>query len=164
VVADWEAAAEPARSAGIRVAQLRSGLVLGSGGGVLGRLALPARLGVLPRFGDGRQVMSWISLTDEVRAIRFLLDGPDAEARSGPYNLTAPNAVTDSELTSALHAAFRRPDFPWLRVPAPALRLALGEMSSELLTSARVLPRRLLDAGFEFDYPTVSAALAAELK
>ena len=164
VVADWEAAASPARDAGIRVAQLRSGLVLGSGGGMLGRLALPARLGVLPRFGDGRQVMSWISLTDEVRAIRFLLDGPGAEGRSGPYNLTAPNPVTNTELTSALLAACRRPDFSWLRVPAPALRLGLGEMSSELLPSARVLPKRLLDAGFEFDYPTVDAALAAELK
>ena len=164
VVADWEAAASPARDAGIRVAQLRSGLVLASGGGVLGRLALPARLGVLPRFGDGRQVMSWISLTDEVRAIRFLLDGSGASDRSGPYNLTAPNPVTDSELTSALLAAYRRPDFSWLRVPAPALRLGLGEMSSELLTSARVLPKRLLEAGFEFDYPTVSAALTAELK
>jgi uncharacterized protein (TIGR01777 family) len=164
VVADWEAAAAPARDAGIRVAHLRSGLVLGSGGGVLGRLALPARLGVLPRFGDGRQVMSWISLTDEVRAIRFLLDGPGAEGRSGPYNLTAPNPVTDAELTSALLAAYRRPSFPWLRVPAPLLKLGLGEMSSELLTSARVLPKRLLDDGFEFSYPTVGAALAAELK
>jgi uncharacterized protein len=164
VVADWEAAAEPARSAGIRVAQLRSGLVLAAGGGVLGRLALPARLGVLPRFGDGRQVMSWISLTDEIRAIRFLLDGSGAEDRNGPYNLTAPNPVTNAELTSALLAAFRRPDFSWLRVPAPLLKLGLGEMSSELLTSARVLPKRLQDAGFEFDYPLVSAALAAELK
>jgi uncharacterized protein len=164
VVADWEAAAEPARAARIRVAHLRSGLVLASGGGVLGRLALPARLGVLPRFGDGRQVMSWISLADEVRAIRFLLDGSGAEDRSGPYNLTAPNPVTNSELTSALLAAFRRPDLSWLRVPAPLLRLGLGEMSSELLTSARVLPKRLQDAGFEFDYPLVSAALAAELK
>ena len=164
VVADWEAAASPGRDAGIRVAQLRSGLVLGSGGGMLGRLALPARLGVLPRFGDGRQVMSWISLTDEIRAIRFLLDGDGASGRSGPYNLTAPNPVTNSELTSALLAALRRPDFPWLRVPAPVLRLGLGDMSSELLTSARVLPKRLLDAGFEFDYPTVGAALAAELK
>jgi uncharacterized protein (TIGR01777 family) len=164
VVADWEAAASPAHDAGIRVAHLRSGLVLAPGGGVLGRLALPARLGVLPRFGDGRQVMSWISLTDEVRAIRFLLDGPGAADRSGPYNLTAPNPVTNSELTSALLTAFRRPDFSWLRVPAPLLKLGLGEMSAELLTSARVLPRRLLDAGFEFDYPTVGAALAAELK
>jgi uncharacterized protein len=164
VVADWEAAASPARDAGIRVVYVRSGLVLGSRGGMLGRLALPARLGVLPRFGDGRQVMSWISLTDEVRAIRFLLDGPGAEGRSGPYNLTAPNPVTNAELTSALLTALRRPDFSWLRVPAPVLRLGLGEMSSELLTSARVLPGRLLDAGFEFDYPTVGGALAAELK
>jgi uncharacterized protein len=164
VVADWEAAAAPAASAGIRVAHLRSGLVLASGGGMLGRLALPARLGVLPRFGDGRQVMSWISLTDEVRAIRFLLDGAGASDRSGPYNLTAPDPVTNAELTSAVVAAFRRPDFSWLRVPAPLLKLGLGEMSSELLTSARVLPKRLLDAGFEFEYPTVSAALAAELK
>ena len=163
VVHDWEAAADPARAAGIRVAHLRSGLVLGVGGGVLGRLALPARLGLLPRFGDGHQVMSWISLTDEIRAIRFLLDGPGAESGSGPYNLTAPNPVTDAELTAALHAAFRRPDFSWLRVPAPLLKLALGEMSAELLTSARVLPERLLAAGFEFEHATIGAALAAEL-
>jgi uncharacterized protein (TIGR01777 family) len=163
VVHDWEAAADPARAAGIRVAHLRSGLVLGVGGGVLGRLALPARLGLLPRFGDGHQVMSWISLTDEIRAIRFLLDGQGAESGSGPYNLTAPNPVTNAELTAALHAAFRRPDFSWLRVPAPLLKLALGEMSAELLTSARVLPERLLAAGFEFEHATIGAALAAEL-
>ena len=163
VVHDWEAAADPARAAGIRVAHVRSGLVLGAGGGVLGRLAPPARFGLLPRFGNGHQVMSWIALTDEIRAIRFLLDGPGADERTGPYNLTAPNAVTNGELTAALHAAFRRPDFPWLRVPAPLLKLGLGEMSSELLASARVLPARLLAAGFEFSYPTIGAALAAEL-
>jgi uncharacterized protein (TIGR01777 family) len=168
VVHDWEAAADPARDAGIRVAHLRSGLVLGAGGGVLGRLMMPARLGVLPRFGDGHQVMSWISLTDEVRAIRFLLDGDGADAhgtgRSGPYNLTAPSPVTDGELIAALHAAFRRPDFPWLRVPAPLLKFGLGEMSSELLTSARVVPARLLEAGFEFEHPTIARALVAELR
>jgi uncharacterized protein (TIGR01777 family) len=164
VVADWEAAAAPASDKGIRVAHARSGLVLGPGGGVLARLSLPARFGVLPRFGDGSQVMSWISLTDEIRAIRFLLDGAGADGRSGPYNLTAPHPVTDSELTAALHAALKRPDFPWLRVPAPVLRLALGEISSELLTSARVLPKRLLESGFTFDYPTVAAALTAELR
>ncbi len=163
VVHDWEAAAEPASQAGIRVVHLRSGLVLGKAGGVLTRLATPARLGVLPRFGDGRQVMSWIALTDEIRAIRFLLDGDGAEGRSGPYNLTAPNPVTNSELTAGLHAAFGKPDFGWLRVPRFALRLALGEMSSELLTSARVVPKRLLGAGFEFEYPTAGSALAAEL-
>jgi hypothetical protein len=159
VVHDWEAAADPARAAGVRVVHLRSGLVLGAGGGVLGRLTLPARFGALPRFGDGRQVMSWISLTDEVRAIRFLLDGE----LSGAFNLTGPAPVTNGELTAALHAALRRPDFAWLRVPAPLLRLGLGEMSAELLTSARVLPARLLEAGFEFRHPTIAAALAAEL-
>jgi uncharacterized protein len=163
VVADWEAAAAPASDKGIRVAHLRSGLVLGPGGGVLARLSLPARFGVLPRFGDGSQVMSWIALTDEIRAIRFLLDGAGA-GQSGAFNLTAPNPVTDSELTAALHAAFGRPDFPWLRVPTPVLKLGLGEMSSELLTSARVLPKRLLEAGFEFSYPTVGGALTAELR
>jgi uncharacterized protein len=163
VVHDWEAAADPARAAGLRVVHLRSGLVLGAGGGVLARLALPARSGLLPRFGDGQQVTSWISLTDEVRAIRFLLDGSGADGRSGAYNLTAPNPVTSSELTAALHAAYGRPDFGWLRVPAPLLKLGLGEMSSELLTSARVRPARLLDAGFAFELPTVGVALAAEL-
>jgi len=160
VVHDWEAAADPARAAGIRTAHTRSGLVLSPRGGVLARLALPARLGLLPRFGDGSQVMSWISLTDEVRAIRFLLD---TETASGSFNLTAPNPVTNGELTATLHAAFRRPDLPWLRVPAPVLRLALGEMSSELLTSASVTPKRLRQAGFEFRYPTLAAALQAEL-
>jgi NAD dependent epimerase/dehydratase family enzyme len=104
--------------------------------------------------------MSWISLTDEIRAIRFLLD---SEGARGPYNLTAPNPVTNAELTAALHAALKRHDFRWLRVPQGALRLGLGEMSSELLTSARVLPKRLLEAGFEFEYPTIGDALTAEL-
>jgi uncharacterized protein (TIGR01777 family) len=162
VVADWEAATATAAEAGIRVAHLRSGLVLAAGGGVLGRLSPLARFGVLPRFGDGSQVMSWISLTDEIRAIRFLLDGA-GDTQAGAFNLTAPNPVTDSELTAALHAAFKRPDLRWLRVPAPVLKLALGEMSAELLTSARVLPKRLLDAGFTFSYPTIAAALAVEL-
>jgi uncharacterized protein (TIGR01777 family) len=160
VVHDWEAAAAPAAEKGIRVVHLRSGLVLDSSGGVLGRLLLPARFGLLPRFGTGSQVMSWISLADEVAAIRFLLDSGSA---AGPYNLTAPNPVTNSALTAALHHALRRPDFPALRVPEPVLRLALGEMSTELLTSARVLPRRLEEAGYEFRHLTIGAALAAEL-
>jgi uncharacterized protein (TIGR01777 family) len=160
VVHDWEAAAEPAAQAGIRVAHLRSGLVLGRGGGALPRLAAPARFGLLPRFGDGGQVVSWIARGDEVAAIRFLLDHAEC---GGPYNCAAPNPVTNDEFTAALHAAFRRPDLSWLRVPAPVLRLAVGEMSSELLTSARVVPKRLLAAGFEFEHPTIGAALAAEL-
>ncbi len=94
------------------------------------------------------------------------LAGPTVLTRglaAAPINLTAPNPVTDSELTAALLAAFHRPNFPWLRVPASLLKLGLGEMSAELLTSARVLPKRLLEAGFAFEHPTVTAALAAEL-
>ena len=163
VVHDWEAATAPAAEAGIRVAHMRSGLVLAAGGGVLARLSAPAKFGALPRFGNGSQVMSWIALTDELRGIRFLLDAAGADGRSGPYNLNSPNPVTNAELTAAVRRAFGKPDFRWLRVPEPVLRLALGEMSSELLTSARVLPRRLLAAGFEFKYPTIDAALAAEL-
>ncbi len=161
VVHDWEASAAPAAEKGIRVVHLRSGLVLDKSGGVLSRLLLPARFGLLPRFGTGSQVMSWISLADEVGAIRFLLGSDGA---SGPYNLTAPNPVTNGELTAALHHVLHRPDFAALRVPEPLLRLALGEMSTELLTSARVLPRRLEEAGYPFRHLTVSAALAAELR
>jgi uncharacterized protein (TIGR01777 family) len=164
LVHDWETATAPAAAKGIRVAHTRSGLVLAAGGGVLARLATPAKLGALPRFGSGSQVTSWIALTDELRAIRFLLDADGADDRSGPYNLTAPNPVTNAELTAALRRAFSKPDFRWLRVPEPVLRLAVGEVSSELLTSARVLPHRLLAAGFTFKYPTIDAALAAELR
>jgi uncharacterized protein (TIGR01777 family) len=160
VVHDWEAAAEPAADAGIRVVHPRTGLVLTPAGGILARLLPLARLGVCPRFGSGHQVMSWISLTDQIRAIRFLLDQPDL---SGPVNVTAPAPVTNSEFTAALAAAVGRRDLPWLRVPAPALRLGLGESASELLNSARVLPRRLTEAGYEFRHPTLSEALAAEL-
>jgi uncharacterized protein len=163
MVHDWETATASAADKGIRVAHTRSGLVLAAGGGVLERLTTPAKLGALPRFGNGSQVMSWIALTDELRAIRFLLDADGADERSGPYNLTAPNPVTNAELTAALLHAFGKPDLRWLRVPEPVLRLAVGEVSSELLTSARVLPHRLLVAGFTFKYPTIDAALAAEL-
>jgi uncharacterized protein len=160
VVRDWEAAAGPATDAGIRVVHPRSGLVLTPRGGLVARLLPPARLGLCPRFASGRQVMSWISLSDEIGAIRFLLDRKDV---SGPVNLTAPAPATNSEFTAALTAAAGRRDLPWLRVPAPVLRLALGEAAVELVTSARVLPRRLQEAGYEFRYPTLPEALSAEL-
>lgn len=160
LVQDWEAAAEPAVDAGIRVVHLRSGLVLTPAGGILARLLRPARLGLCPRFASGRQAMSWISMSDEIGAIRFLLDRKDV---SGPVNLTAPAPVTNSEFTAALAAAVGRRDLPWLRVPAPALRLALGEAAVELLTSAKVMPKRLLDGGYEFRYPTLAKTLTAEL-
>jgi NAD dependent epimerase/dehydratase family enzyme len=127
---------------------------------MLARLLPLARLGLLPRFASGRQAMSWISLSDEIGAIRFLLDRKDV---SGPVNLTAPVPVTNSEFTAALTAAVGRRDLPWLRVPAPALRLALGEAAVELLTSARVMPKRLQEADYDFRYPTLPEALSAEL-
>ena len=160
LVRDWEAAADPASDAGIRVVHTRSGLVLSPRGGVLARLLPPARLGMLPRFASGRQVMSWISLSDEIAAITFLLGREDV---GGPVNLTAPAPVTNAEFTAALTAAAGSRVLPWLRAPAPALRLAVGQASVELLTSARVIPRRLRQAGFKFRSPTLSEALAAEL-
>ena len=163
LVREWEAAASPAREAGIRVVHPRSGLVLARGGGLLGRMAPLARLGpvnLCPRFGNGKQLMTWIAMPDEIAGIRFLLDRDDI---SGPVNLTSPGAVSNDEFTAALAAATGRRDLPWLRVPAPLLRLALGEASVELLGSSRVVPARLLEAGFEFRYPVVRAALAGQL-
>ena len=104
--------------------------------------------------------MSWISLPDEIGAITFLLDRKDI---SGPVNLTAPEPVTNSALTAALAAALGRRDRPWLRVPAPVLRLALGEASVELLASTQVIPKRLAEAGYQFRHPVLAEALAAEL-
>jgi uncharacterized protein len=171
LVQEWEAAADPAREAGIRVVHPRSGLVLGRGGGLLARFvplvklapaALPAlgRLSLCPRLGPGNQTMSWISLSDEVAAIRFLLDRPEI---SGPVNLTAPEPVSNAAFTAALATALDRRDLPWLRVPAPVLRVALGEASVELLTSSRVVPARLLKAGYDFRTPTLPATLTTEL-
>jgi len=160
LVRDWEAAAAPAAGAGIRVVHIRSGLVLTPRGGLVARLLPLARLGLCPRFASGRQVMSWISLSDEIAAIRFLLDRKDI---SGPVNLTAPAPATNAEFTAALAAAVGRRDLPFLRVPAPALRLVVGEASVELLSSARVRPRRLQEAGYEFRHPALAGALSAEL-
>ena len=117
LVRDWEAAAAPAVDAGIRVVHVRSGLVLTPRGGILARLLPLARLGLCPRFASGRQAMSWISLSDEIAALTFLLGRQDI---SGPVNLTAPAPVTNAEFTAALKATVGRRDLPWLRVPAAA--------------------------------------------
>jgi uncharacterized protein len=158
LVRDWEAAAEPARSAGIRVVNVRSGLVLSPAGGLLGQLLLPFRLGLGAKIGSGRQYMSWISLPDEIRAIRFLLESAGA---TGAFNITAPEPVTNAEFTTALAHAVRRPAL--LTVPSFALRAALGEVSGELLGSARVLPARLQAAGFSFSHADIGTALGAVL-
>jgi len=156
LVRDWEAATAPASAAGIRVANVRSGIVLSSRGGILPRLMLPFRLGLGGKFGDGRQYISWITLSDHIRAVRFLLERSDL---SGAVNLTAPAPATNAELTKALAAYLHRPSL--FAVPSGALRLALGEVSTELLGSCRALPARLEQAGFTFEYPAIGPALAA---
>lgn len=158
LVRDWEAATSPASEAGIRVVNLRSGIVLSSRGGMLPRLLLPFRFGLGAKFGTGTQYVSWITLADHIRAVRFLLDRPDL---SGPVNLAAPEPVTNAELTRALAATLHRPAV--LQVPAGALRLALGEVSTELLGSCRALPARLREAGFSFRYPAIGPALLAAI-
>jgi len=158
LVRDWEAAAEPARAAGIRVVNFRSGIVLAASGGMLGRMLLPFRLGLGARIGSGRQYLSWISVTDEIRALRFLLAD---ERASGAFNLTAPAPVTNAQFTSALAGTLGRPAA--LALPSAVLRAALGEVASELLGSARVLPARLEAAGFTFTHADIGTALRALL-
>ena len=159
LVRDWEAAAAPAAAAGVRVVCLRSGIVLSRRGGLLRPLLPVFRLGLGARIGTGTQYLSWIGIADHLRAVRFLLDHPDI---SGPVNLTAPVPVTNAEFTRALAAAVHRPAV--LSVPAVAVRLSLGELSRELLGSSRVLPSRLLQAGFSFDYPEIEASLVAAVR
>jgi len=158
VVRDWEAAADPAREAGLRVACLRSGIVISSHGGVLGRMLLPFRLGLGARLGPGKQFMSWVTLADWIRAAQFLIAQPEL---SGPVNITTPNPVTNAAFTAALGGVLHRP--ARLAIPSPVLTAALGGVTSDLLSSARVRPTRLLEAGFTFSYPELAGALAAEL-
>lgn len=158
LVRDWEAAAQPARDAGIRVVTLRSGVVLSRRGGMLGQLLLPFRLGLGSRIGPGTQYLSWISLEDHIRACRFLLEGQEL---SGPVNMTAPEPVTNTQFTAALAGQLHRPAL--LRLPSGLLRPALGEVAGELLASYRIRPARLEQAGFVFRFPQIGPALAAAL-
>ena len=158
VVEQWEAAAGQAAEAGVRVVTMRAGVVVSRHGGILARLLPPFRLGLGARLGSGTQAMSWITLADYAAIVSFLLAHPEI---SGPVNLTTPHPVTNAEFTSALAAALHRPALFF--VPEPALRLALGDVSSDILSSARVMPRRLEAAGYRFRFPDLPAALGAEL-
>ena len=155
----WEGATEPARAAGVRVVNLRAGIVLSREGGALERLLTPFRLGLGGRVGSGKQWWSWISLDDVLGAIRFALESDI----SGPVNLTSPNPVTNAQFTKALGKALGRPTvFPF---PAFAARAMFGEMAEEaLLTGQRALPAKLLGAGFSFEYAELDAALAHVLE
>lgn len=155
----WEQAAEPAREAGIRTVCLRIGLVLGSGGGALGRLRLVFGAGLGGRLGDGRQYQSWIALHDVVGAIHHALF---TDALDGPVNAVAPEPVRNAEFTRTLGRVLRRPTL--FAVPGWVIRLALGAMGEELfLASARVLPAKLERTGFPFLYPGLEEALRSAL-
>jgi uncharacterized protein (TIGR01777 family) len=160
VCRQWEAAAGLAALAGIRVVTTRSGLVLSADGGVFPKMMTPARFGLGGRLGSGRQWWSWITLTDEVDAMRFLIDHDNV---AGPVNLAAPNPVTNAEFASTLGRVLHRPAF----VPVPSFgpKLVLGsEMAGELLFgSVRAQPAALQRAGFRFSHPELEGALRAVL-
>lgn len=159
VAREWESATAPASAAGIRVVNLRTGIVVSPRGGVLEKLLLPFKLGVGGRLGTGEQWLSWIALPDYVEALSFLLA---ADAISGPVNLVAPNPVTNAEFTRALGRVLRRPTL--LPVPKAAMELIFGEMADDtIFASQRVRPSRLLEAGFAFALPTLEGALREEL-
>jgi len=155
----WEAAADPARAAGIRVVHLRTGTVLSPAGGALARLLPVFRLGLGGTLGSGRQYLSWVAIQDIVGAIRHVLD---RDGIAGPVNVAAPHPVTNREFTRALGRALQRPTpFP---VPAVALRVIFGELADgALLASTRVEPGRLLASGYPFRFTEISEALRALL-
>jgi uncharacterized protein (TIGR01777 family) len=159
LVRDWEAAAQPAAAAGIRTAFARTGLVVAREGGAWGRLFPIFRAGLGGRLGDGRQFWSFISLRDELAALRHVLDTPSL---SGPVNLTGPEPLTNREVTAAMGRVLRRPTLA--AVPAPVLRAALGEFAGDVLGSQRVLPARLLGSGFTFAHPGIDDAIRAALR
>ena len=151
---DWEASTAPVERMGVRRAIARTGIVLSTAGGALPKILLPFKLFAGGPMGDGRQWWPWIHIQDEVAAIRFLMEN---ERATGPFNLTTPAPLTNREFAAVTGNVMGRPAF--LPAPAPALKLALGEMSTILLDGQRALPRRLQDLGFEFNYPTLEGAL-----
>jgi uncharacterized protein len=160
VTADWEAATRPAQDAGIRVVLPRTGIVLAPEGGALQRMLLPFQVGGGGRLGDGQHWMSWISMEDTVRALRFLMD---TDAVSGPVNCVAPAPVRNAEFATILGHVLHRPAL--VPVPAFALRLLFGTMADHtILASQRVVPEKLAGAGFEFRHPLLDEALRFELK
>jgi uncharacterized protein (TIGR01777 family) len=156
---EWEHATQPAADAGIRVALMRTGIVLGVDGGALRKMVLPFRLGAGGPMGSGQQWMSWIDIDDMVRVLRFVADSMQM---SGAVNAVAPNPVRNDEFARVLGRVLRRPAL--LPMPAVALRMLLGEMADgTILASQRVIPKKLAGAGFEFRHPQIEEALRSEL-
>jgi uncharacterized protein len=160
VCREWEQATEPAAEKGIQVVNLRFGIILSGRGGALARMVTPFRMGVGGRVGSGEQWMSWIALHDVVSAIKFALTN---NSITGPVNIVSPNPVTNADFTSELGKALSRPTiFP---MPAFGVRLAFGEMGDALLLSSqRVIPEKLSNAGFVFAHPQLEEALRTALK
>ncbi|MFM7542322.1 MAG: TIGR01777 family oxidoreductase [Actinomycetales bacterium] len=153
VCKQWEAAADLA--GGVRTVKLRTGLVLEPNSGALGKMLPLFKFGLGGKLGSGRQWWSWITLHDQIRAICYLMESE----LSGPINITSPNPATNQEFTSALARALHRPAlFP---VPSIALKVVLGGFASEVLGSKKVIPQKLNEAGFSFDFPHLAPALAA---
>lgn len=155
----WEAASAPVEELGVRRCLLRTGIVLAQKDGALPKMALPFKMYVGGPLGSGTQYVPWIHLTDEVRAIRFLAE---SEAAQGPFNLTAPNPVTNRQLSQGIADALGRPNL--LRAPRLALHMALGDMADMLLEGQRAVPAALEALGFRFRFPDLGAALADLLR
>ncbi|HEY0321015.1 MAG TPA: TIGR01777 family oxidoreductase [Pyrinomonadaceae bacterium] len=160
VCKDWEEATAPAARAGIRVVEMRFGVILSAKGGALAKMLMPFKLGLGGRLGSGNQYMSWIALDDVVGVVDHLLE---KDSLTGPVNTVAPNPVTNREFTKAMGAVLSRPTlFP---VPGFALRLVFGEMADvALLASQRVEPKRLKESRYVFKYPELKEALRHALK
>ncbi|MGH7695365.1 MAG: TIGR01777 family oxidoreductase [Gemmatimonadaceae bacterium] len=159
VAKDWEEAAQPARDAGIRVVHNRTGVVLHRSGSILQRLVPIFLLGGGGKIGSGKQWLPWIARGDWVRGVRFMIESNV----QGPFNLSAQNPVTNAEFTEVLGRVLKRPTL--MSVPEIAVKLAFGEMGEgTVLASQRMIPERLLAAGFRFDYPQLEPALRHELE
>lgn len=156
----WEEATKAAQDAGIRVCNVRIGLVLGQDGGALEKMLVPFKFGLGGKIGDGTQYWSWIAIDDLIQIIYYLLNN---EHVRGPVNAVSPNPVTNNQFTKALGRTLNRPTmFP---LPAFAARGLLGEMADEtMLSSTRVMPQKLLDSGFKFKYTDLNEALSGILK
>lgn len=160
LAADWETAAEPAKSKGVRVVNARIGVVISKFGGMLQKILTPFRLGLGGKLGSGKQIVSWIHLEDLTRAILFCINN---ERLSGPVNLVSPNPVSNAELTTLLASELKRPAI--FGVPHFAAKLAFGEMADEMLfSSANLKPAKLLESGFTYKHNDLNSALEAELK
>ena len=153
--ADWEAAALLLQSDTTRVCLLRTGIVLGKEGGVLGKMLLPFKLGLGGPIGDGQQMMSWIHIQDWIKAGLLLLMN---ESLRGPYNLVSPNPVNNEKFSKALATAVHRPAI--FRVPCFALNMAMGDASELLCKGQHVLPKRLTEVGFSFEFTDIDSAFA----